>query len=49
MRIRVPGANPTLSLAAALGIASPFNVLVGIPLYHALAERAHALLGRSRP
>lgn len=45
MRISVPEANPTLSLAASLGVTFPFNVLVGIPLYHALAVRAHALLG----
>lgn len=44
MRISVPEANPTLSLAASLGITFPFNVLVGIPIYHALAERAHTLL-----
>lgn len=45
MRISVPEANPTLSLAAALGVTFPFNVLVGIPLYHALAERIHSLIG----
>jgi len=45
MRISVPEANPTLSLAASLGVTFPFNVLAGIPLYHALAERMHALLG----
>jgi len=45
MRISVPEANPTLSLAAALGVTFPFNVLVGIPLYYALAQRAHAFLG----
>ena len=45
MRISVPEANPTLSLTASLGITFPFNVLVGIPLYHALAERAHTVLG----
>lgn len=45
MRISVPEANPTLSLAAALGVTFPFNVLFGIPLYHALSERVHALLG----
>jgi len=38
MRIAVPEANPALSLAAALGVTFPFNVLVGIPLYHRLAE-----------
>lgn len=42
MRISVPEANPTLSLAAALGITFPFNVLLGIPIYHALAVWAHA-------
>ena len=45
MRISVPDANPALSLGASLGVTFPFNVLVGIPLYHALAVRAHALLG----
>ena len=45
MRISVPEANPTLSLAASLGITFPFNVLAGIPLYLELAETAHALLG----
>ena len=35
MRMAVPEANPSLSLAAALGVTFPFNILVGIPLYHA--------------
>lgn len=39
MRMAVPEANPALSLAAALGISFPFNILVGLPLYHALAVR----------
>lgn len=43
MRISVPEANPTLSLAASLGITFPFNVLVGIPLYHAMTVQALAL------
>jgi hypothetical protein len=34
MRLAVPEANPALSLTVALGITFPFNVLVGIPLYH---------------
>lgn len=46
MRISVPEANPTLSLAASLGITFPFNVLAGIPLYYALASKAHVLLTR---
>ncbi len=37
MRLAVPEANPTLSLAAVLGVTFPFNILVGIPLYHWLA------------
>lgn len=45
MRISVPEANPTLSLAASLGITFPFNVLVGIPIYYALAVWAHTFLG----
>lgn len=44
MRIAVPEANPTLSLTASLGVTFPFNVVVGIPLYHSLAEMAHAML-----
>lgn len=38
MRLAVPEANPALSLAASLGITFPFNLLVGIPLYHQLAS-----------
>ncbi len=45
MRISVPQANPTLSLAAALGVTFPFNVIVGIPLYHAMATAAFAVFG----
>lgn len=41
MRISVPEADPTLSLAAALGITFPFNVLIGIPIYHAMAALVH--------
>ncbi len=45
MRIAVPEANPSLSLAASLGVTFPFNILVGIRLYHALATKAVALVG----
>lgn len=34
MRVTLPQANPALSLAAALGVTFPFNLLLGIPLYH---------------
>ena len=37
MRVAVPEASPALSLAAALGVTFPFNILVGIPLYHRMA------------
>ncbi len=43
MRISVPEANPTLSLAVSLGVTFPFNVLLGIPLYHAMAAHAFAM------
>jgi len=39
MRIAIPEANPALSIGAALGITFPFNLLVGIPLYHSMATR----------
>ena len=34
MRLTVPEANPTLSISASLGITFPFNILLGIPIYH---------------
>lgn len=36
MRIAIPQANPALSMGAALGVTFPFNVVVGVPLYHGL-------------
>ena len=45
MRLSVPEANPTLSLAASLGVTFPFNILAGIPIYHRLAEHIHRLGG----
>ncbi|MDY6980177.1 MAG: sodium-dependent bicarbonate transport family permease [Pseudomonadota bacterium] len=39
MRLAVPEANPSFYLTLSLGITFPFNVIIGIPLYHALAER----------
>ena len=38
MRIAVPEANAALSITVALGITFPFNILVGIPMYIALAK-----------
>ena len=42
VRIAIPEANPSFYLTLSLGITFPFNVVVGIPLYHALAERLAA-------
>ena len=42
MRLAVPQANAGLSITAALGVTFPFNLVVGIPLYIALAQRLTA-------
>jgi hypothetical protein len=42
MRIAVPEANAALSITAALGITFPFNIVIGIPLYIALAQKLAA-------
>jgi hypothetical protein len=42
MRIAVPQANPSLSLAASLGVTFPVNVVLGISIYHWLATQVHA-------
>jgi hypothetical protein len=42
MRIAVPEANAALSITAALGITFPFNIVVGIPMYIALAQKISA-------
>ncbi|MBB5019182.1 hypothetical protein HNQ59_002480 [Chitinivorax tropicus] len=39
LRLAIPEANPSLYLGMALGITFPFNVLVGIPMYHQLANQ----------
>jgi len=38
MRIAVPEANAALSISCALGVTFPFNLVIGIPLYIALAQ-----------
>lgn len=42
MSLAVPQARPTLSIAAALGITFPFNVVIGIPLYFAVCRAIYA-------
>jgi hypothetical protein len=37
MRLAVPEANPSFYLTLSLGITFPFNVVMGIPIYHWLA------------
>ena len=39
MRLAVPEANPSYYLTLSLGVTFPFNVIVGIPLYHYFAAR----------
>lgn len=39
MRLALPAANPAIALTLSLGITFPFNLLLGIPLYIAVAER----------
>jgi hypothetical protein len=38
LRLALPQANPSLYLTASLGVTFPFNLLVGIPLYHRVLE-----------
>ena len=38
LRMAVPEANPAISLTASLAITFPFNIIVGIPLYHRMTE-----------
>lgn len=38
VRISLPQANPSFYLTASLAITFPFNLTVGVPLYHALSE-----------
>ncbi|MFN8715141.1 MAG: sodium-dependent bicarbonate transport family permease [Bacteroidota bacterium] len=44
MKIAVPQAKPTLYLTSALGITFPFNVIIGIRIYHALAEWFYSIV-----
>jgi hypothetical protein len=38
MRLAVPHVTPSIYVTLALGVTFPFNLLVGIPVYHALAD-----------
>jgi hypothetical protein len=39
MRLALPEANPAIALTLSLGVTFPFNLLIGIPLYIAVAGR----------
>lgn len=39
MRLALPAANPAIAITLSLGITFPFNLLLGIPLYIAVASR----------
>jgi uncharacterized protein len=39
MRVALPEANPAVYMTLSLGITFPFNIIFGIPLYTALAQR----------
>ena len=38
LRLALPEANPAISLTMSLGVTFPFNLLLGIPLYIAVAN-----------
>ena len=39
MRVALPEANPAIYLTLSLGVTFPFNLVLGIPLYVAVAQR----------
>ncbi len=45
VRIALPEANPSLYLTAVLVVTFPFNLTIGLPTYHALAQWAVRVLG----
>jgi len=45
VRLALPEATPSITLASSLGITFPFNLVVGIPIYLLIAETWVGLLG----
>ena len=43
VRMAVPEANPSTSIAASLGITFPFNITIGIPLYLYISQLIEGL------
>jgi len=38
MRMALPKADPSLYVSISLGVTFPFNIVIGVPLYHAAAR-----------
>ena len=38
MRLALPEANPGIYITMSLAVTFPFNIVVGIPIYYALAQ-----------
>ncbi len=45
VRVGIPKANPAIYLTASLGITFPFNVVIGIPIYHKMALWLQPMIG----
>lgn len=45
VRLALPTANPGITLTSSLGITFPFNLVIGIPIYWALAQSLSGVLG----
>lgn len=45
MQIAVPEAKPTFYLTASLAITFPFNITIGIPMFHELVSRLYMMAG----
>jgi len=45
VRLALPQANPGITLTSSLGITFPFNLVIGIPLYWALAQWLSGVVG----
>lgn len=43
MRLALPQANPSIALTLSLGVTFPFNLIIGIPIYIAAANKIAAL------
>lgn len=43
MRISLPQANPAIYVTLSLAVTFPFNLVIGIPLYHAAAQMIRAI------